>query len=137
ARPIPANGTNANSSNPVRKSPLALLRRPIAYGPANPLRLANELIRAIPPAAAAPVRNFDGNGQKGPCALRRPADAIDRNITASVGDLTSAHARNAAAATAEAAAMCRQRSPVRSECAPTITIATAATRFGMAETKPI
>ena len=58
----------------------------------------------MPPAAAAPVRNFDGNGQKGPCALRQPAAASDRNITANAGDGTRAHPRNPKAATAEAAA---------------------------------
>jgi hypothetical protein len=34
-----------------------------------PLRAANELISAMPPAAEAPVENFDGNGQKGPLTL--------------------------------------------------------------------
>src|SRR5262249_2110253 len=96
---------------------------------------ANALISAIPPAAAAPVRNIDGNGQKGPCALIPPA-ASDRNITASTGDRTSAQPRNPRAETAETAAMCTHRSPVLSECAATNTIAIAATTFGIAETKP-
>src|SRR4051812_20989815 len=90
----------------------------------------------MPPAAAAPVKNFDGSGQKGPWALKRPAAATDRNITAMAGDGASAHPRNPKAATAEVAAICKHRSPVRSEWAATITIATTATRLGIAETKP-
>jgi hypothetical protein len=109
----------------------------MAYGPAKPLRLDTELMRAIPPAAAVPVKNFDGNGQKGPYTLKRPAAATDKNITASTGDCANAQPIKPMAETAETAAICRHLYPVRSEWAATITIATRPTRLGMAETKPI
>src|SRR5437588_5560243 len=92
---------------------------------------------AIPPAAALPDKNFDGSGQKGPWALSRPALASDRNMIDKAGDRTRAHPRKPAAATEEAAAICRHRSPVRSECAATINIVITATKLGIATTKPI
>src|SRR5262245_58996512 len=42
------------------KLPLAAFTCPMILGPSMPPRLATELIRAIPPAAAAPVRNTGG-----------------------------------------------------------------------------
>jgi len=40
--------------------PVLSLIRPIAYGPAKPARLAMELMKAIPEAAAYPARNSLG-----------------------------------------------------------------------------
>ena len=36
----------------------------MTYGATNPERFPRELISAMPPAAAAPVRNCEGRGQK-------------------------------------------------------------------------
>ena len=69
----------------------------MAYGPAKPPMFANEFISAIPPAAAA-VKNFDGSGHKGPCTLRSPPAANDRNSTTKTGDFTRTHLKNPMAA---------------------------------------
>ena len=88
-----------------------------------------ELIRAIPPAAAEPERNAGGIAQKGPCAAFRPAQAIDSAARARRGCVVSiVLSRNPALATNIDSAACQRRSPVRSECLPTSTIVTAATR---------
>jgi len=57
--------TPANASPPY-KLPVFWLIQPIAYGPANPPRFATELTKAIPEAAANPVRKSAGSEYKGP-----------------------------------------------------------------------
>ena len=45
------------------KLPVAVFTWPMISGPNRPPRLATELIKAMPPAAAAPVRNSGGSVQ--------------------------------------------------------------------------
>ena len=49
--------------SPAFSLPVRSLSPPVMYGAANPLMLPSELISAMPPAAAAPVRNRDGSDQ--------------------------------------------------------------------------
>src|SRR5215471_5194595 len=57
------------TAKPPYKLPLLSLIAPIANGPANPPRLAMEVINAMPEAAEYPVRNSLGIVQKGPKKL--------------------------------------------------------------------
>ena len=54
---------------PARSLPVRSCSAPVAYGAANPPRLPSELIRPIPPAAAAPVRKRVGSAQNTGSAL--------------------------------------------------------------------
>src|SRR6266699_1810947 len=49
------------TAKPPYKLPVFWLIHPVAYGPANPPRFASELTRAIPEAAANPVRKSPGS----------------------------------------------------------------------------
>src|SRR5215472_10363986 len=57
------------TARPLYKLPVLSLIAPIADGPTNPLRLAMEVINAMPEAAEYPVRNSLGIVQKGPRKL--------------------------------------------------------------------
>jgi hypothetical protein len=57
------------TARPPYKLPVLLLIAPIAEGPTKPLRLAMEVINAMPEAAEYPVRNSLGIVQKGPRKL--------------------------------------------------------------------
>ena len=50
---------------------------PTAYGPANPPKLAIEVIRAMPDAAENPLRNSPGSAKKTGNILNVPKAAID------------------------------------------------------------
>src|SRR5579875_3467004 len=104
----------AKISSPPPKLRVNCLRTPIKEGPTKPPTLPSEFIKAIPPAAAVPRKNSGGNDQKGPSVDQRPAAARQR----------------------AASARCHRRSPLRSEDTPTITIATAAQKYGSAERRP-
>jgi len=56
-----ANNETPATASPPYKLPVFWLIQPIAYGPANPPRFASELTRAIPDAAANPVRKSPGS----------------------------------------------------------------------------
>jgi hypothetical protein len=65
-----ASVAHTNKETPVRAKPPyklpALANHPNRVGPANRPRLATELIKAIPEAAANLVRNSLGSDQNGP-----------------------------------------------------------------------
>src|SRR5215469_6949460 len=65
------NGTAA-MAKPAYRFPVFKAIAPIMGGPTNWLRFATELIKAMPAAAENPVRNSQGNAQKGPKKLRAP-----------------------------------------------------------------
>src|SRR6266852_9695761 len=52
---------DANKEMPATASPPYKPIQPVAYGPANPPRFASELTKAIPEAAANPVRKSPGS----------------------------------------------------------------------------
>src|SRR6266436_8011971 len=59
--------TNAEAdkySTPPKYEPVALLKKPTTYGPAQPPRFPSELISPIDAAAAVPVRKLHGSAQK-------------------------------------------------------------------------
>src|SRR6266566_776857 len=56
-----ANKETPATARPPYKLPVRSFIQPIAYGPANPPRFATELTRAIPEAAANPVRKSPGS----------------------------------------------------------------------------
>src|SRR5258708_21530613 len=58
-----ADGNNETpaTASPPYKLPVFWLIHPAAYGPANPPRFASELTKAIPEAAANPVRKSPGS----------------------------------------------------------------------------
>src|SRR2546421_5257563 len=51
-------------STPPKYEPVALLKKPTTYGPAQPPRFPSELISPIDAAAAVPVRKLPGSAQK-------------------------------------------------------------------------
>ena len=90
---------------------------PRMLGPSSPPRLPTELIRAMPPAAAAPLRNAVGSAQKIGSMLIMPAWARHRPARNSHGDGGPARSSAQPAAARKAAkATWPRRSPVRSEC---------------------
>jgi hypothetical protein len=56
-----ANNETPATARPPYKLPVFWLIHPVAYGPANPPRFASELTKAIPEAAANPVRKSPGS----------------------------------------------------------------------------
>ena len=56
-----ANSEMPATARPPYKLPVFWLIQPVAYGPANPPRFASELTRAIPEAAANPVKKSPGS----------------------------------------------------------------------------
>src|SRR5437899_1641594 len=99
------------------------LSAPTEYGPANPPRFPTELIRAMPPAAAVPLRNDVGSAQNGPNihqmpkAVRHAATSVHAHECRN----TEMIARPMAAAKAGTAA-CHRRSFVWSEWWPQMTM---------------
>ena len=67
------------------KLPVASWTRPMRYGPTNPPRFPSELINAIAPAAAVPLKNAVGSDQKTGSALKMPAAATERAIKPRTG----------------------------------------------------
>jgi hypothetical protein len=56
-----ANSETPATAKPPYKLPVLWLIQPVAYGPAKPPRFASELTKAIPEAAANPVRKSPGS----------------------------------------------------------------------------
>src|SRR6266436_6040601 len=83
------------ASRPPAKLCVTSLIRPTIEGPTKPARLPVELIKAMPPAAAAPSRKAGGIDQKGPAVLDRPAAAIAIVTMASAGGCAAADAASA------------------------------------------
>src|SRR5579872_3082151 len=106
-----------------------------------------ELIRAIPPAAAAPVRKIGGRVQKSGnmhfmavCVTVTPTTKSQRELMPGIANQPDANKaiidHPSAAANAEQAT-CQRRSPVRSECLPTRIIPARAIKLGAAARRPI
>src|SRR5437016_5313763 len=104
------------------------LSAPTEYGPANPPRFPTELIRAMPPAAAVPLRKDVGSAQNGPSIHQIPNAVRDAAISVHTHEWknTDMTVKPMAAAKAGMAA-CHRRSLVWSEWWPQITMLTAAT----------
>src|SRR5207245_2957847 len=109
---------------------------PMIDGPANPPRLPTALMSAMPLAAPVPRRNAVGSGQNGGVALYMPTAAMQSAANETAGAPASALAVSPAAAVHADAATCQRRSPVRSECAATVTIPIAAATNGRALNNP-
>lgn len=71
-------GSTASTSNPVIVLPVNSLTQPISYGPPKPARLPIELINAMPPAAATPLKKAVGRVQNSPNAANPPIAATMR-----------------------------------------------------------
>ena len=87
----------------------------------------------MPAAAALPVRKRVGSDQNGPRVPRSPTAAIVSAIMAGHGDVKYALAMKPSPPIAHGIAMCRKRSPVRSELAPIAIMPIAAATYGSAE----
>src|SRR4029434_7182052 len=97
-------------------------------GPKNPPRFPTELIKAIPPAAAVPLRNPVVQAQKGATVDLIPEKARINPAKAMYGFFAvAAMAKPTAAENAEAAT-CPRRSPFKSERWLTRYITTPATK---------
>ena len=102
-------------------------------GPTKPPRLPIELISAMPAAADRPPSSCGGIAQKTAASDRNPICAMVKPNTRIHGYGCEATATSRpTAVTAAHAATCNRRSPVRSECRPTTTIATNAATNGSA-----
>src|SRR6516165_12668626 len=75
----------ASSTRPSVVSPVASLIQPMAYGPTKPPRLPIELINAMPPAAAEPVRKPVGRVQNVALAAYTPIAQMVRVAAARTG----------------------------------------------------
>ena len=111
---------------PARLLPVRSDSAPVAYGAAKPPRLPNELISAIPPAAAAPVRNLGGSAQKMGRALKTPIAAMITGIITAIGWCRYSATGIAKPPTTSGMATCHTCSRVRSACRDHRNIATAA-----------
>ena len=65
--------------------PVRSRTRPMRYGPTNPPRLPSELISAIAPAAAVPLKNVVGSDQKTGIVLKTPIAATDSAMRPGIG----------------------------------------------------
>src|SRR5271163_2762321 len=93
-------------------------------------------MNAIPAAAAAPDNNVVGIAQKGPSMQNTPSTATLMAKIAGPIDVEYAAPVIARAPANAGTAVCQRRSPDRSECRPTSTIAKAAATYGIAESAP-
>src|SRR5437773_564736 len=75
---------------PNSKPPVLSLIFPIIIGPKNPPRLPTELMNAIPPAEAVPLRKLVASAQKGALAALPLTACIDCADRVACGDLTMA-----------------------------------------------
>src|SRR5689334_17552594 len=110
-----ASSIPADIMSPPEKVPVDFLSRPASQGPTCPPRLATELISAIPPAAAAPVRKVGGMAQKGPCADFTPDHATQSAARTIQGCCSFAARKKKTDAVSIDPTTCQRRSPVRSE----------------------
>src|SRR5208337_4093405 len=95
------------------------------------------LMNAIPAAAVLASSVPEANTQNGPIMLNSAAKAIVKAVTVVGTVVAKAAAARAKQLTNAGSATCQSRSPVRSECAPTMTMAMAAAKYGMAASSPI
>jgi hypothetical protein len=104
--------------SPARASPVRSTSAPTAYGATNPPRLPNELIRAIPAAAAAPASAAFGSSQKGEMAEKMPMAHTQMATIAHTG-LACRRIAEPSSPTEPSSienVACPTRSLVRSEC---------------------
>src|SRR5687768_13699277 len=94
------------------------LNHPMMYGPANPPRLPTELMRAIAPAAAVPLKKAVDKPQNGATALHRPETASASAASATPAGRGKLARNNPAEAHHTAAAKCTLRSALRSDERP-------------------
>jgi len=85
--------------------PVLSFTAPTRVGPTNPPRLPTELISAISPAAAVPLKNVVERAQKGPIADFNPTKAIISATIAKYGFYNHALKPNPTAAEKAATAM--------------------------------
>jgi arabinofuranosyltransferase len=132
----PAATISDNAMRPPRKLSVAVFTRPTSDGPTKPPRFPIELISAMPPAAADPVRNAVGSVQNGPSAPQMPAAAMQNETSDSRGTVLYPLSSRPAAPASAGNVTCHRRSPVLSECAPTYTMTNAAATYGIADRIP-
>ena len=101
---------------------------PTRVGPTNPPRFPTELISAMPPAAAVPLKNVVERAQKGAIADFNPINASISATIAKYGFCNHALNPNPNAAENAVIATCHRLSPVLSEWYPTRSITTIAMR---------
>src|SRR6202795_4904085 len=93
-------------------------------------------MNAIPAAAAVPDNNPVGIAQNGPIMENTPSTATLMARIAGPTEVEYAAPVSARAPANAGTAVCHRRSPERSECKPTATIATAAATYGIADSMP-
>src|SRR5271157_6563035 len=95
------------------------------------------LMKAIPAAAVLASSVPEASTQNGPIMLNSAAMATVKAVIVVGTVVAKAAATRAKQVTNAGSARCQSRSPVRSECAPTITMAMAAAKYGIADSSPI
>src|SRR4029079_4988598 len=100
------------TKKPSLKLPVAVFIAAITTGPSMPPRLATELMRAIPPAAAVPLRNEDGRVQNVGSMLFIPVSVSARPATKSQGEGAQAIISQPVAARNADPATRQRRSPL-------------------------
>src|SRR5437764_412466 len=121
--------------SPIAKLCVASLIAPRRYGPTNPPVLPTEFTSAIDAAAAvfeSADRDVVARAQNGPNIDANPIIAIDSVTIDQTMPVPAVLTASAAPPTVAATAKCQRRSPVRSECRPASTIATAPKAYGIA-----
>src|SRR5258708_6476454 len=93
-------------------------------------------MNAIPAAAAVPDNKPVGIAQNGPIMENTPSTATLIARMAGPTEVEYAAPVSARAPANAGIAVCHRRSPERSECKPTATIATAAATYGIADSMP-
>src|SRR5258706_5575716 len=106
------------------------------YGPAKPPRFPTELMRAIAPAAAVPLKNAVDRPQNGATALHRPETASASAASETIAGSGKLAKKSPAAAHHTAAAKCSLRSPLRSDDRPCRIMTNTATSGGTALITP-
>src|SRR5712692_7647636 len=94
-------------------------------------------MNAMPPAAAVPERNIDGNGQKHGLCAYTPMAATDMAAIAQYRWDVAPAATSPTAATTDEDTMCHRRSWRRSDEYAQSTIPIAPMAYGMAVTNPV
>src|SRR5437879_2824803 len=94
-------------------------------------------MNAIPAAAAVPDNKLVGIAQNGPIMENTPNTATLMSRIPGPTEVEYAAPVSASAPANAGTAVCHRRSPERSECKPTATIATAAATYGIADSMPI
>src|ERR1019366_7390615 len=126
----------ARTRMPIAKEPLEDCNDARIAGPACPPRFPIELIIAIPPAAAVPVRKAVGNPQNGPMMLQRPETQSVKAKTTSRGGIGKDRSTSPSENHQAAVATCQRRSFMRSERRPCRIMMGIVMRGGIAESQP-